>query len=220
MQATITLNDELKSVLGTTVGYLQVNETWVNHNNSYECAAWWEDSQIVKGVYSLTLEQNTFVPYNLYLLAKLDAVVVDDFFPALWGGVSISNKPYVPKNVGEKRTIHHKIDIVSAIEQTGNSPGSKMDICVHPLMIDAVINAARQSLINYQSKLAGYWSDYQEHGDGNYLSNLSMVSHCAENVAALGRAIENMVCRRKYFTEASDYMRDNYVRNTAWAVAA
>lgn len=220
MQAVITVNDELKSVLGATVGYLQVNESWVNHNNSYECAAWWEDSKIVKGVYPLTLERNTFAPYNLYLMAKLESVVVDDFFPALWGGVRVSDKPYVAKNIGEKRTIHHRIDIVNAVEQTGNTPGSKIDICINPMIIDALIKAARQSLNSYQEIFNKYWVDYKLYGDGNYASNLSMVSHCAENMSALGRAIENMLSRRKYFAEASDYMRDNYVKNTAWTVAA
>jgi hypothetical protein len=218
--AIINVNDELKSFIGTTVGYIQINEPWVNHNNSYECAAWWEDSTIVKGVYALTLEKNSFAPYDLYLLGKLDAIVTDDYFPALWGGVAISNKPYTSKNLGQQRTIRHKIDLVEGIEKTGYSPGNSIDICVNPLIIDAVINAARQSFENYQQSLVSYWSEYHEKGDGNYNSNLSMVAYSTENMTALCRAIEAMNTRRKYLVEATDYMRNNYVKNTAWAVAA
>lgn len=219
-KAVINVNADLKPFLGSTVGYMKVNEPWVHHNNSYECAAWWEDSTIEKGVYALTLEKNSFAPHDLYLLGKLDAVVTDDYFPALWGGVRISNKPYQHQNVGCKRTIRHHINLVEAIEKTGNSPGNSIDICVNPFIIEAVVNAARDSLNNYQDLLTKYWSEYHIHGDGKYRASLSMVAHCAGNMEALGRAIEVMLRHYNYFTEASNFMRDNYVKNTAWAVSA
>jgi hypothetical protein len=217
--AVITKNNALKPFIGSVVGYLRVNKSWVNHNNSYECAAWWEDSQIREGVYPLILQENRLAPYDLYLCAKLDAVVVNDYFPALWAGSRIGNTPYTPKGIGEHRTIFHRADIVNAIEATGNIPGNDLDYCVHPFMLDAFIAAAKDSMSSYQDMLNEYWNTYQQEGDGKYCSNLSMVSHCAANVAALGKAIQTMLRRQENFTQSSDYMRGLYVENTAWAVA-
>jgi hypothetical protein len=212
----ITKTQSLKAFIGSVVGYIQINKNWIHHNSSFECAAWWEDSQIEGGVYPLALMESRYAPYDLYLSAKLNAVVVDDFFPALWAGSPISNTRS-PKNVGGHRHIFHRVDIVDAIDRTGHSPGSDIDYCVHPFMVDAFIDAARDSMSSYQSLMNEYWNTYQKEGDGNYCSNLSMVSHCAANVAALGKAIQTMLRRQENFNQSSDYMRQLYANNTSWA---
>ena len=216
----ITKNKDLKPFIGTVVGYLQVNKTWTHHNNSFECAAWWEDSQIKSGIYPLVLTENRYAPYELYLSAKLDAEVVDDFFPALWAGSAIGNKPYQPKNIGEKRHIFHRVEIVNAIKSTGFSPGADMDYCIHPFMVDAFVSAARDTMRNYQIMMTEYWNTYQQQGDGKYAENLRMISHAAVNVAALAEAIEEMTQRKDDFTQSSEYMLKLYADNTAWAVTA
>lgn len=213
----ITETSGLKPFIGTVVGSIQVNESWVNHNNSYECAAWWEDTEIKKGIYPLTLQKNRLAPYELYLQASISSVVVDDFFPALWAGTAISNKPYVPKNIGQLRNFNLRVDLVDAILHTGNIPGGRMDYCVNSMIIDGVINAARESLSNYRKMMNTYYSTYDREGDGKYFSNLSMIAHVSENMASLSRAIENLLRKQDSLNNDSQYMRDLYIKNTAWA---
>lgn len=219
MIATIKATSELKSLINTVVGFVRINKSWVHHNSSYECAAWWEDSEIQPGVYPLILKENSFSSKELYLSSALDAIVVDDHFPALWGGVAISNKPYVAKNIGEKRTIHKRFELVESINKTGMS-ASDIDVCVNPMIWDAVINAARESLTNYINLCQSYVDTYHADGDGNFDSNISMIQYSGQNMAALSEAIMTMKRHQGYITRDSDYMRNLYAQNTAWVNAA
>jgi hypothetical protein len=220
MKPNIKPNQSLKQLINTEIGYININKSWVNHNNTYECAAWWEDSEIKTGVYPLILEQNKFAPNNLQLRAKLDATVVDDFFPALWGGMAISNKPYKPKNVGSTRNIYKVFDLVDAITKTGHSPGNDIDFCVNPLIWEGVVSSARDSMLEYQKMSDNYMQDYYEVGDGAFDTNLSMIAHCSENMAALCKAISDIKRHQSYLTDSSDYMRNLYTNNISWVKAA
>lgn len=215
----IRVTPDVKPLLNQPVGFVRINKSSIHHNNSFETAAWWEDSEIQKGVYPLILQENRHAPLNLFLSASLDAVVVDDFFPNLWGGMPLSKEPYQSRNKGSKRTIHKSFQIVEAIEQTGNIPDSEIDLCLNPLLWNSLIDAARASMSFYQDLLDGYQKNYQKDGDGDYNNNLGMICHCSENIAALGRAIIAIKDKQRYLNDSSDYMRQNYVRNTEWAVS-
>jgi len=220
MNPVIKATNELKSLINTTVGYVKINKSWIHHNASFECAAWWEDSSIQEGVYPLILKQSHLAPYDLYLSAALESIVVDDYFPALWGGVAISDKPYVAKNIGSKRTVHHRFDLVESIEKTGAIPGSKMDICVNPLIWSALISAARASLIEYQDTYNKYLADYQEVGDGSFDTNIGMIAYAAEHIAVLARSISKIKHQYAYLNEKNDYMRNLFANNISWVQAA
>lgn len=210
----INATNELKPFVNAVVGYIQINESWLHHNNNYECAAWWEDSKIQTGVYPLTLVENYLHPKDLSLNAKLNSVVVDDYFPALWGGVSISKKPYVAKNVGQIRTVNHRLDILDSMERTGNSPGSKMDICLNPMLWQAFIDSARISLENYRELCNKYYDDYQKFGDGDYNTNISMIAYTTEEMSKLARGIEKMKRCMEYMNNST--FSNLYTKNTNW----
>jgi len=216
--AIITVTPQLKSMLNNTVvGYFKVNKSWVHHNNSYECAAWWEDSEIQSGVYPLYLKANSYSSKELYLQANLNAVVVDDYFPALWGGVAVSRQPYKPKNVGQQRTLFHRLEIVDSIEKTGYSPNiSECDVCVNPLIWQEFINAARDNLNQYHDLLDKYRNAYLDHGDGDYNTNLSMIGHCSKQISVLASAISKIKTKMKYLEDATGYMHNLHVDNTNW----
>ena len=201
--------DAVKPFLNKEVGSVKINQSWVHHNNSYECAAWWEDSKIEEGVYPLILKSSTYHPNELYLSAELKSIVVDDFFPALWGGVAIGNKPYKSSNLGQVRKVFHRVDLVEAVDRTGNIPGSNMDYFVNPFMFPVFIEAAKTTLLRIQQHFTKSWS--------NELNNLNTIKYCGENMAGLADAIEKMEGRLKSFTTASDYMLNNYISNTTWA---
>jgi len=216
MKAIINPNKQIKTLLKTVVGYVRVNQSWINHNNNYECAAWWEDSETQEGVYELTLEQNYFVPYHLRLDAKINAVVVDDFFPSLFGGVATSQNPYVSKRVGEKRIINKSFDIIDAIEKTGQSKSSDFDFCINPLIIDAVIESAKETLNNYKDSFNNYWLLYKSDGYGEYNKNISMIQHTSKNVADLAKAIDLLLTKKNYIQNSNDYMRQVIINNVNW----
>lgn len=209
--------DELAPFIGTCVGYIQVNKPWTHHNNNYECAAWYEDCVSIPGVYELTLEVNALVPQDLYLKAKINAVVTDDYFPSLWGGVAISNKPYERKRLGESRIIHYNVDIVNGINHTGDTPGNSIDFCINPFLIDGFVNSAKESMVRYKELMDTWWAKYSAGGEDKYNTNLGMVAHCTENIAACARDIDMLLTRQRYFNEATEYMLGNYNRNIAWA---
>lgn len=208
--------DELAPFIGTCVGYIRINKTWTYRNNNYECAAWYEDYEAVPGVYELTLKINDRAPHDLYFMAKVDALVTDDYFPALWGGVSISKKPYVPSRLGQSRIIYHKVDIVEGVIQTGNTPGNDIDVCINPFLIDGLVNSAKKSMVWYKELMDNYWAKYSIGIDDNYNTNLGMVAHCTENIADCARDIDKLIRQQRNFNEATEYMSSNYARNIAW----
>ncbi len=208
---------ELKPFLGEVVGFVKINKPYVHHNASFECAAWWEDSEIKPGVYPLTLEKNYHVPYDLQLATKLDAVVVDDFFPSLFGGVAVSSKPYVPQNLGEPRKIGRRFDIVEAIERSGNSPDGDYNLFLNPILWQAFVDSANQSLDDFSKKLGEYYAEYLDKTrEDKYNSRLSMVSYCAENMAALGKAIQCILRSLEYSQQS--WFISRHDENTRWVL--
>lgn len=217
--AIINLTNNLKPFLGQVVGYVQVNKTWVHHNNSYECAAWWEDSQIVAGKYPLFLKQNYLAPKELVLGCVFDAIVVDAYFPAMSGGVAFSNKGS-KERIGGKRNIHHSFDIVEVMEKTGNIPGDKEDFFLNPLLWDAFIEAARKSMVDSQSYLENCFSAYIQEGDGKFYGNVSSIQYASKNVSDLANTLQRMKRAKANVDNVSEYMGEVYSKNVSWVIAA
>lgn len=210
----------LNKWLNTDVGFVKINKPFTNHNDSYECAAWWEDTEIKTGVYQLKLIKNQFAPNHVQLVAAYDAVVVDDFFPALWGGVRISKEAYKPKNVGQLRKIHRSYDLVSCIEKTGYSPNaSDMDFFVNLDLIPNIIEDARMNLESLKEGLDNTFSSYHKEGDGEYHTNISMISHYARNINDIAKAIEILNRKLDGHNKSTEYSKNLYKANTSWAVS-
>lgn len=212
----ISANNKIKPFIKTTVGYINVNKSWVIHNNSYECAAWWEDRQVITGVYPLILDTAHFFPNNLILTSTLNAVVVDDFFPAMYGGVAIGCNPYKPQNIGQRRTIRHNVGIIEAVVKTGNIPGENIDIYLNPEMIDLFISAARDELAIQADRFKDQWNEYAINGDGNYNSNLSSVHYLASNIKEISSGLEKLLWEADYRSKNTDYHRELMRHNTSW----
>lgn len=219
MTAVIRANKDIKQFLGSSVGYIKVNKSWIHHNASFECAEWWEDSEIQPGIYDLKLRKSDYAPHNLYLSASIDAIVVDDYFPALWGGVAISNKPYVSQRIGLKRTISKSFDIADSVVKTGVIPGSDIDICVNPMTWEAIIEAAKDTMLDFQSRMEHYWQDYRNEGDGSFDSNISMIGYCAKNINELTNAIME-IKRHLNYINSGNSIRERYAENISWIKAA
>jgi hypothetical protein len=150
-------------VVGTVIGAVRVNQPHVYRNDSYECAAWWEERTSETGIFLVRLAQAPFHPHYLSCVATLPAKVTNDWFPGLWCGVSISNEPYKPKHIGEAREIKIGIDLVEAIEQTGRSPSpeSKFEWYMAPEFWHVPLWEAERELNRSYDRLPEFWNEYR-----------------------------------------------------------
>jgi len=207
MNAILRVTDNLKCFVGQAVGYVRVNKSYIHHNNSFETAAWWEDSEIETGIYPLTLNQSYLSPYSLNLATVFSGKVVDCYF----------GSRYDKDRIGGARNIHAKFDVVDCIVKTGNSPGEDKDFVVNPFLWEGFIESARIELEECVNGMNQTYQDYHFKGDGNYNSNLSMLGYFARNIEALTKAIEDMKRAKDKFDNASEYMAKIYSDNIAWA---
>ncbi len=74
-------------LVGTIIGAVRVNKPQKYTDKNYECAAWWETRLSETGIFAVKLGQSYFSPWHLHAYADIDAKVIDDYFPALFGGV-------------------------------------------------------------------------------------------------------------------------------------
>jgi hypothetical protein len=209
--------DSTQKYLGQQIGFVRVNQAIRHHNNNYECAAWWEDTEIQPGVYPLKLRKHNYAPNHLELHAVYDAVVTDDYFPALWGGVRVSNQPYQPKNVGQTRNIHYTYDVVESIIKTGYSPSEDMDFYINPEIYGDLLADARLNLLALKNSFQETMLTYITSGDGNYNSNLSMIAHYSKNMESISRAIMLLKDKINSLNTATEYSKKLFVDNTSWA---
>jgi len=209
------------------IGAVKVNEPFTFHNNSYECAAWWQDEEAQLGVYPVYLKREYNYPSNLYAYAGLTGRVVDDYFPALWGGVAVSNRPYESRNIGTETTIHRHMDLLDAIEATGIIPGNKMDWYIHPSWWPVAIEEAMTEMKAHYNRLPEFWNEFNSLDkesfkpkmegrwdyDSEYRSRLSMVAHMSGQVEKWARRIEKINVQQSY---NSPYWNDLLKKNTEW----
>lgn len=220
--------DHLNPIL---VGAVQVNKSFVYTEHNYECAAWWEERTSDTGVFPVYLTRSYSYPKNLLLTAHIEGKVTNDYFPALWGGVSLSNKPYTPKNLGQKRTILHSVSVEEAIEKTGNSPGADFDWFILPAWWYMFVNEANAELKRAYESLPEYWEEFQslspesfrndmfgcDYAEG-YRSRISMVAHFGKTLEKWARRLEKISYCSQYWRRSSDDGK-LFSNNTAWAKA-
>jgi hypothetical protein len=203
----------LKDYIGKPVGFVRINKPIVHTDSSYECAAWWEERTTTTGVFPLFLN---VVNNNYSVQAKIPATVSDDYFPSLWGGVAISDKPYVAKNIGNKsRDVRVSADIVAAIKDTGTIPGADKDWYVNPEIWELVIKDHEQQLFNAYNALPEWWAKYQA-GDDQYHSRVGMIAHFGEMLVRYPREIQELYRHHGYLNEKSPMWQELHKKNTAW----
>lgn len=84
-----------------------LDQPYVYVRADYECAAWWEEHTTEAGefVAKFVPRKETHMERAACLVVEVPAKVTNDYFGALWCGVSVSKEPYKPKHVGEARTV-------------------------------------------------------------------------------------------------------------------
>lgn len=223
------------------IGAVQVHTAFRYHKADYECAAWWEDHEAITGVHPVYLSRNYHSPKDLTITAEISARVVNDYFPALWGGVSVSSKPYEPKHLGEKRTILSSVDPIKAIESTGNSPGNAgsnhLDWFIHPSWWKLFADEALDNLQDAYKSFPNWWMQFatlKKEGfqtkldgryqfDDEYRSRVGMIAHFGGLFEKWARRLEKINWHSQYHIPGgrydTDYQRKLHISNTEWSKA-
>ena len=219
------------------IGAVKVNKPFVYRDANYETAAWWEDREAQVGVHPVYLTRSYHHPKNLVIRAEIKAKVVDDYFPGLWGGVRISNEPYKPKHLGEDRTVYQGIEVLDAIERTGNSPGSDLDWFIHPSWWKVFTDEAEAELREDYRRLPEFWNEWDRldpktfknrmgdrwQFDDEFRSKVGMIAHFGGLLEKWARRLEKINWRAQYHKPGgqydTEYQRNNFAQNTEWAKA-
>lgn len=223
---------------GPIIGAVYVHTPFRHHKADYECAAWWEDHEAITGAHPVYIGRSYHSPELLTITAEIKAKVVNDYFPALWGGVAVSREPYKPKHIGEERIIRSSVDIVDAIQRTGNSPGSPgtnhLDWFIHPSWWKVFADEALQELQEDVRRFPEWWSAFanlKEEGfvsrfgkdhrfDDEYRSKVGMVAYYGSLFEKWGRRLEKINWHSQYHIKDgrydTAYQRDLYAKNTEW----
>jgi len=218
--ASITPVKAIMPFLDKNVGFVKINKTFIHHNNSYECAAWWQDSEIQKGIYPLTLRAHYYAPRHIELKASLKSIVTDDFFPAFFGGTSIGSRPYVSNNIGSVRDITFTFDVIKSILNTGNISGDDMDFYINMEIIQPIIDDARASLLTLKESLDREMVNYNLNGDGHFNQNLGMISYYSKNIHQFATAIDRLSRKLIDHNNMTEYSKNLFETNTQWVKEA
>lgn len=219
------------------IGAVKVNKPFTFRDSSYETAAWWEERTALEGVHPVFLTRSYHHPKNLMIVAEIGAKVTDDYFPGLWGGMLISREPYKPKHIGESRIIRQNIEVLDAIQRTGNSPGSDLDWFIHPSWWKVFTDEAEAELREDYRRLPEFWNEWDQldpatfktkmdgrwHFDDEFRSKVGMIAHFGSLLEKWSRRIEKINWHYQYHKVGgkydTEYQRNNFAQNTEWTKA-
>lgn len=208
----------MKELLNKEVGKVQINKPIIYTDRGYECAAWWEERKSDLGVFPLVLVKDRYLD-DYSVMAKIPAIVTDDYFPALWGGVPVSNKPYVPKRIGERSSLPVVVrnSLPEAICQTGYSPGNEIDWYINPEIWEMCLKNCQARLIQEKEYLDTVWNVSESH-------RISSIKCTADRLSKVAKEIDEITFHIKSWKDAfetaevvSEYRKNLWQNNTKWA---
>jgi hypothetical protein len=205
-----------------SVGKINIKQAIEHTFADYECAAWSQSVISATGIFDLYLVEDYLSPHAIYLKAKLPTTITSDYFPALWCGMPVSEKPYDTKrNAGrEGRPYYKRIEILDAVARTGNTPDAKdFDIFVPKEIWREFIDHYRGKLaedVKYARECTAIW---QEHGDGNeFRTQLTQMGYACGEVRKLTKIIDELERRLDYLEGSNSQMWMRlYRENNVWA---
>lgn len=203
----------------TIVGAVKINKSFEYIKNDFECAAWCETYEAKLGVFPIYFRTDLFdTNKSLYVVAEIGATVIDDYFPALWGGAPISNKKYVPKHVGEPRVIHIEKSCAEAIELTGNTPDEAISWYIDPAFWSVALNDSKRLLDHYANGYQKAWDRYKN-GEDEYDSHVGMVEFIGNKIGqhASNIRIISWHMRNHGLISPDKVFKCNFEENTKWA---
>ena len=109
----------------TQIGWFNLPEDKV-YQNTFECAAWCENVLVKAGrypveVYDLAWEKDGRISFSCHgVYVQMHGTIVSDYFPALYCGVPVSDRPYdEKKNAGKETEVHDYLYTYMVTEEDG-----------------------------------------------------------------------------------------------------
>jgi hypothetical protein len=190
------------------------DENPLEHEERYECAAWWTKMRSVPGEYELKVVKEY---HHTFLMGKIKAVVVEDYFPALWCGVSVSKKPYdTTKNAGNacEFTLRLPVDaFVKDARLRANRPEIIDDYC------NAALEVLKKDLEHYADWLRRELGTEGMPKDGildyEFVTPAKFAVQTSERIHAVQTFRKWHENTWKYQERAKDYP-DNYIHKVTY----
>jgi hypothetical protein len=184
-----------------------------NHTQHYECAAWWEERKVTPGIYPVTFDISSD---NMVGAFTVDATVINDYFPALFGGVSISREHYTPKHIGEHRKIKQNYDLASMVIRTGNSPYSNgFDYYISPKHWNDVVKYLTNEITDRFSHISTRYNEWKSSDYDN--SSLELLSVCYGSKFVYDKSYQLYEIANHMRFYNSNYHLNLFNSNTQWA---
>ena len=201
----------ISPLLDKQVGWVRINKPLVNHNNGYECAAWWQQETSTTGVFPLILRMGDYDYHGrCSASAAIPAKVTDCYFGALWGGVAIG-KYDKSSDIGRDATVYFRVSLPELIETTGSPRLEDKDY--------APIWDHVPTIITYWKDRALFWleaaNNKMKEGDHSAGSYGTMGAY-AKWAGEYGKEVEEMNRHLGYMTEKHDSWRKLFAKNFDW----
>jgi len=205
----------MKDLVGSVIGAFKANVPLEYTKHDYECAAWWEQHRSKTGVFPVRLKLS-YDGRRYFAHTEIPAVVTDDFFPALYCGVSVSKTPYKSQHVGEERIITKTISLYEGIDQSGHSVGDNEDYlwCIFPDFWPTYIEYCERQLDQDYAVLPKWWADYKA-GENEFFSKVSMVGHFAERMSEWVKAVHDIKTDLARIKSGASWIK-MFRDNTSW----
>lgn len=202
-----------KPFIDKIIGAVQINKPQEHLKNNYECAAWWEKHLSLTGVYPVYLRCNWQHPYDLRASAQIPAKVTDDYFPALFCGVSYGKT--TAKYIGQDREITVSTDFVDAVDKSGRCDVSaEIRWCIFKEFWEVALQDAHQRFAEARVHML-YWDKLLDSEEDRKMVNIGMVGYIGSELRKYAKQIE-LTDRHIEFT-SREYNQKNFEENTAWA---
>lgn len=197
-------------LLDKQVGWVRINKPLVNHNNGYECAAWWQQETSVTGVFPLILRMGEYDYHGrCSASAAIPAKVTDCYFGSLWGGNAIG-KYDKSKDLGRDATIYFGVSLPKLIETT-DSP--RLDDKDYTPLWEHV-----PAIIEYWKDRSLFWLDAANEWrlKGDDAKTFGTMGTYAKWAGEFANEVEEMDRHLGYMTEKHDSWRKLHARNFDW----
>lgn len=170
------------------IGKLRINKPY-KETLRFEVAAWWEEVESIKGVYDIVLFENQ--DKELWGKCIIDTVVTDDYFPTLFGGVTVGTTKR-GKGIGEYRNLIKSWPLYEILDRTAYSQNMEgYDIYLTEDYWDSVLDEAKERVehwAQYCQERVEVWASQQ---DDQFYSKLSQVGYAAENLNKWVRILQS-----------------------------
>lgn len=190
----------METLLATEIGKVSINSPIKFRDQSYECAAWWEERLSTTGVFPLLLKKVNHYTDDYVVYAEIPAVVTDEYFPALFHGVAVGTSPYKPSRIGQQtRPVKVQESLVKAILLSGRSTSPDIDWYIDRKHWHSCLTQRKSRLLAHKQYLDQVWTSDLASSDV-----IRTIRYAANNVAIVSQELSELNDHIKFVSSRED----------------